>query len=45
MHRRAFSVDALLEPHNEHIVLIPVAIELVLLRSSGWARRCRNSSS
>jgi hypothetical protein len=27
MHRREFTVDAFLEPHNEHIVVIPVALE------------------
>jgi hypothetical protein len=27
MHRRAFTADAFLEPHNEHIVVIPVALE------------------
>jgi MFS family permease len=35
MHRRAFTVDALLEPHNEHIVLVPVLIEQLLLRLFG----------
>jgi hypothetical protein len=35
MHRRGLSVDALLKPHNEHIVLIPVAIEQLLLRLFG----------
>ena len=35
MHRRAFTLDALLEPHNEHIVLIPVLIEQLLLRLFG----------
>jgi hypothetical protein len=30
MHRRALTADALLEPHNEHIVLIPAAIEMLL---------------
>ena len=35
MHRREFSVDAFLEPHNEHIVLIPVAIEKLLLAVFG----------
>jgi hypothetical protein len=35
MHRRAFGVDALLEPHNEHIVLFPVLIEQILLRLFG----------
>jgi hypothetical protein len=27
MHRRPFTADAFLEPHNEHIVVIPVALE------------------
>ena len=27
MHRRGFSVDAFMQPHNEHIVVLPVAIE------------------
>jgi hypothetical protein len=31
MHRRAFTADAFLEPHNEHIVLIPVVIVKLLL--------------
>lgn len=35
MHRRAFSVDALMQPHNEHIVVLPVAIEQLLLRVFG----------
>ncbi len=35
MHRRAFTLDALLQPHNEHIVLIPVLIEQLLLRLFG----------
>jgi hypothetical protein len=35
MHRRAFSTDAFLEPHNEHIVLIPVAIEKLLIAVFG----------
>jgi hypothetical protein len=35
MRRRAFTLDALLEPHNEHIVLIPVLIEQLLLRLFG----------
>ncbi len=26
LHRRGFSADVFLEPHNEHIVVIPVAI-------------------
>jgi hypothetical protein len=35
MNRRAFTVDALFEPHNEHIVLVPVLIEQLLLRLFG----------
>lgn len=35
MHRRAFTADAFLEPHNEHIVVIPVAIEKLLLAVFG----------
>jgi hypothetical protein len=35
MHRRALTFDAWLEPHNEHIVLIPVLIEQLLLRIFG----------
>lgn len=31
MHRQSFTLDAFLEPHNEHIVLIPVVIEKVLI--------------
>ena len=37
INRREFTVDALLKPHNEHIVVIPVAIELVLLRLFGMS--------
>lgn len=37
MNRRAFTADALLEPHNEHIVLIPVAIQQVLLHLFGMS--------
>jgi hypothetical protein len=37
MHRRGFSADAFLEPHNEHIVLIPVAIEKLLLTIFGMS--------
>lgn len=33
--RRDPSADSLLEPHNEHIVLIPVALEQLLLRIFG----------
>jgi hypothetical protein len=35
MHRQGFSTDAFLEPHNEHIVLIPVAIEKLLIEFFG----------
>jgi hypothetical protein len=35
MNRRAFTADSLLEPHNEHIVLIPVAIQQLLLHLFG----------
>ena len=35
MNRRAITVDSLLMPHNEHIVVIPVAIEQLLLRLFG----------
>ncbi|MGV1049594.1 MAG: hypothetical protein ACOYD4_13855 [Solirubrobacterales bacterium] len=35
MNRRDPTVATLLEPHNEHIVLIPVAIEQLLLRVFG----------
>lgn len=35
MHRRAFSADAFLEPHNEHIVVIPVALEKLLVAVFG----------
>ena len=31
INRRSFSVDSLLKPHNEHIVLIPVLIQQLLL--------------
>lgn len=37
MNRRDFTVAALLEPHNEHIVLIPVLIEQLLLRVFGMS--------
>jgi hypothetical protein len=33
--RRGFTVDALLEPHNEHLVVIPALIEQLLLRLFG----------
>jgi hypothetical protein len=35
MNRRAFTADALFQPHNEHIVLIPVLIEQLGLRVFG----------
>ncbi len=35
MNRRAFTADALLNPHNEHIVVIPVAIEQLFLHLFG----------
>jgi hypothetical protein len=35
MNRRGVTAAAYLEPHNEHIVLIPVAIEQLLLRLFG----------
>lgn len=35
MNRRGFTTNALLKPHNEHIVVIPVTIELLLLRVFG----------
>jgi hypothetical protein len=35
MNRRDFSVEAVLRPHNEHIVVIPVLIEQSLLRLFG----------
>ena len=31
MNRRAFSADSILKPHNEHIVVIPVLLEQLLL--------------
>jgi len=37
MNRRELSVDALLQPHNEHIVLLPVAIEVLLLHVFGMS--------
>jgi hypothetical protein len=37
MHRRELSVDALLQPHNEHIVLIPVAFEILFLNVFGMS--------
>jgi len=35
INRRAFTADAFLQPHNEHIVVIPVAIEQILLHFFG----------
>ncbi|HJX33128.1 MAG TPA: hypothetical protein VJ257_02930, partial [Solirubrobacterales bacterium] len=35
INRRGFTARAFLEPHNEHIVVIPVAIEQLLLRLFG----------
>jgi hypothetical protein len=35
MRRRELSADALLQPHNEHIVLLPVAIESLLIAVFG----------
>ncbi|MGB7686592.1 MAG: hypothetical protein WBL45_12520 [Solirubrobacterales bacterium] len=35
MHRGEFSADALLQPHNEHVVVIPVAIEQLLVNVFG----------
>ncbi len=35
INRRGFAATAFLEPHNEHIVVIPVAIEQLLLRLFG----------
>ncbi len=37
MHRRAFTAIAFLEPHNEHIVVIPVALERLLVGIFGMA--------
>lgn len=37
MNRREFTADSLLEPHNEHIVVLPVAIEQLLLRVFGMS--------
>jgi hypothetical protein len=37
MNRHGFSVEALMQPHNEHIVLIPVLIEQLLLRLFGMS--------
>jgi hypothetical protein len=35
INRRATTADALLRPHGEHIVVIPVAIQQILLRTFG----------
>jgi hypothetical protein len=35
MNRRGFTADAFLQPHNEHIVVIPVAIEQLFLHLFG----------
>jgi hypothetical protein len=35
MHRRGIGVDVFLEPHNEHIVVIPVALEKLLIAVFG----------
>lgn len=37
MHRRHLSAAALLDPHNEHIVLLPVLINQVLLQTFGMS--------
>jgi hypothetical protein len=37
MNRREFNADSLLRPHNEHIVLLPVAIELFFLHVFGMS--------
>jgi hypothetical protein len=37
MHRRGFSADAFLAPHGEHIVLIPVGIEHLILSIFGMS--------
>lgn len=35
MNRRAFTVDSVMRPHNEHIVVIPVVIQQVFLQLFG----------
>jgi hypothetical protein len=35
MNRRSFSADSILKPHNEHIVVIPVLIQLLMLHLFG----------
>lgn len=37
MNRRDFSADSLLEPHNEHIVVVQVAIQIFLLEVFGMS--------
>lgn len=37
MNRRSFSVDSILKPHNEHIVVIPVLLEQLLLAVFGMS--------
>lgn len=37
MNRREISLDALMQPHNEHIVLLPTAIEQLLIRVFGMS--------
>jgi hypothetical protein len=37
MNRREISADALLQPHSEHIVVVPVALEQLLLRVFGMS--------
>lgn len=37
INRRDLSLDALMEPHNEHIVVLPVAIEMLLIRIFGMS--------
>jgi hypothetical protein len=37
MHRRDFSAAAFLKPHNEHLVLVPVAIEKALVTIFGMS--------
>lgn len=37
INRRAFTADSFLEPHNEHIVVIPVAIMQLFLHVFGMS--------
>jgi hypothetical protein len=37
MHRRVLTLDAFMEPHNEHIVVLPVAIEKTLIAVFGMS--------